>query len=298
MRQRFPPLNALRLFESAARLQSFKNAAEELSLTPSAVSHGVQVLENWLGLQLFTRTRRGLKLSEAGKYYYPVVQEAFTLLDQGTAQVGGHREGGRLAISVAPTLALRWLIPRLGRFREKHPDITLVIDTSRRRVELDSQSVDAAIRMGRGGWQGVQAEKLFTEVLIPVCSPEFAQARELAPSQLNDVPLIHVTQTRDEWGAWAQGADCPPPDQTRGLLFDSVNLAFEAAVRGLGIAMGRRPLVDDDLATGRLVVAFDLPVTSATAYWFLISESRVDDRALVAFRSWLLSECSDADATR
>ena len=181
MRLRLPPLNALRLFEASARLLSFKNAAEELLLTPSAVSHGIQSLEAWLGASLFIRTAKGLVLSEAGTAYYPIVQQALESLASGSAKIAGRSGLGQLSISTAPTFAARWLLPRLQKFRELHPEIHVIIDTARQRTELSEIGVDLAIRMGRGDWQGVVADRLLTEELVPVCSPRiYDRVRDLA----------------------------------------------------------------------------------------------------------------------
>src|SRR5579885_1397960 len=146
MRRRLPPLNSLRLFEAAARLLSFKNAAEELLLTPSAVSHGIQTLEDWLGVPLFVRTARGLVLSDSGRDYYPIVTQALDLLSQGSGRIMSRNGQGVLAVSAAPTFAARWLLPRLQRFRELHPEIRVIIDTSQERTELSEAGADLAIR--------------------------------------------------------------------------------------------------------------------------------------------------------
>jgi DNA-binding transcriptional LysR family regulator len=173
MHRRLPPLNSLRLFEASARFLSFKNAAEELLLTPSAVSHGIRSLEQWLGARLFIRTPRGLELTDAGARYYPVVKSALGMLANGTEQVSvRHDVQRRLAISAAPTFASRVLIPSLARFREQHPGVAVAIDTAHEHAELGDTGVNLAIRMGRGAWDGLVAERLLGETLVPVCAPE------------------------------------------------------------------------------------------------------------------------------
>lgn len=290
MRARLPPLNSLRLFEASARLLSFKNAAEELLLTPSAVSHGIQSLEEWLGAPLFLRTTKGLVLSEAGNAYIPIVRQALDLLASGSAKIVNKHSLGQLSISAAPTFGARWLLPRLHKFRELHPDIHIVIDTSRERAELSDGGVDLAIRMGRGNWQGVIADKLVAEEMVPVCAPSiYERVRDLA--DIEQGPLIHVTSTSEDWVAWAAETGRPPPDPAKGLRFDTIHMAFQAACQGLGVVIGRKPLVNPELASGNLVEVWD-SVFSNTSYWLVGAESRADDPRIVAFRSWILREIS------
>ncbi|MBS4006678.1 MULTISPECIES: transcriptional regulator GcvA [unclassified Afipia] len=288
MRHRLPPLNSLRLFEASARLLSFKNAAEELLLTPSAVSHGIQSLEDWLGTPLFLRTTKGIVLSEAGTAYIPVVRQALELLANGSANIANQQGLGQLAISMAPTFAAKWLLPRLHRFRERHPDIRIVIDTSHERSELSDVGVDLAIRMGRGNWHGFIADKLLNEAMVPVCAPAILErVREL--KDIEQSPLIHVTTVSEDWAAWALGCGRPAPDLAKGLHFDTIQMAFEAASQGLGVAIGRKPLVNSELEAGSLVEVWET-VNSNTSYWLIGAESRADDPRIIAFRSWILDE--------
>ncbi len=288
MRPRLPPLNSLRLFEASARLLSFKNAAEELLLTPSAVSHGIQSLEDWLGAPLFLRTTKGLVLSEAGSTYIPIVRQALDLLASGSAKIINKHSLGQLSISVAPTFGARWLLPRLHKFRELHPGIHIVIDTSHERVELSDAGVDLAIRMGRGNWQGVIADKLIAEEMVPVCAPSiYDRVRDLA--DIEQAPLIHVTSASEDWAVWASQTGRTAPDTADGLRFDTFQMAFQAACQGLGVVIGRKPLVNPELASGSLVEVWE-PVFSNTSYWLVGAESRADDPRIVAFRSWILQE--------
>ena len=287
MRRRLPPLSSLRLFEAAARLLSFKNAAEELLLTPSAVSHGVQTLEEWLGVPLFLRTTRGLVLSEAGKEYMPIVASALDALEAGSSAVSRRRDGnGVLSISAPPTFATRWLLPRLAAFRERHPNIGVAIDTSFDRVELSGAASSIAIRMGRGNWHGLVSDLVMRETLVPVCSPAVRKRVEDL-EDIDDAPLIHVTTTTDEWLEWAKAAGRQLPDLDRSLRFDTIQMAFEAACQGLGVVLGRRPLVDPELAAGRLVEVWGSPYLAPTAYWLVSSEEGAAEPRIVAFREWL-----------
>lgn len=286
MRRRLPPLNALRLFEASARLLSFKNAADELLLTPSAVSHGIQSLEEWLGVPLFLRTTRGLVLSEAGAEYLPVVTGALDALAAGSARISSRSGKSVLAISSAPTFAARWLLPRLHDFRARHPELRVVIDTARERAELSEGGADVAIRLGRGKWQGLISELVLKEELVPVCSPAILD-RVKNLDNIEEAPLIHVSTTSVEWVAWARQAGRKPPDIAKGLHFDTLHMAFEAASQGLGVALGRKPLVNPELADRRLVEVWGSPFVSDTAYWLVSSETSAEEPRIVAFRSWM-----------
>ena len=291
MRYRLPPLNSLRLFEAAARLHSFKAAADELLITPSAVSHGIQSLEDWLGTALFERTPRGLNLTPAGREYYPVVRDALSSLAMGSEQASGARSGNRLAISAAPTFATRWLVPRLPRFRDRHPDIIVTIDTAQDRADLSDTVVDLAIRMGRGDWDGLVADRLFAEELVPVCTPELAERMGDA-QHLDDALLIHVTTVSEDWSYWAGAAGLPPPQIARGLRFDTIQMAFDAACQGLGVVIGRKPLVNAELESGRLQ-QLRLPVVkSSVAYWLVCSPGRIHEPAIAAFRGWMAEQAA------
>lgn len=289
MAYRLPPLNALRLFEAAGRHLSFKLAAEELHLTPSAVSHGIQGLEDWLGVPLFARSHRQLALTAAGAAYLPRVRDILAQIAAATEAVPGRRPAERLHLSVAPTFGLRWLIPRLTRFRARHPGIEVSLDTAHRSVEFPRDGVDLAIRMGTGGWDGIRADLLVREQLVPVCAP--AQAAALrAPADLAGHTLLHVTDVAEDWSAWAARRGVAIPDLDRGLRFDGIHLALEAAARGLGIAMGRLPVVRDDLAEGRLVAVLGPPVEAHTGYWLLAHGSSLARPDVAAFRAWLRDE--------
>ena len=288
MRARLPPLNALRLFEAAARLLSFKNAAEELFVTPSAVSHGIQSLEQWLGAPLFLRTTKGLVLSEVGKAYVPTIRHALDLLSRGPAEIASKLGLGQLSISTLPTFAARWLLPRLSKFRELHPETLIVLNTAVEPAELLDSCADLSIRMGRGNWHGVLADKLLSEELVPVCSPAVRE-RLRDFSSMEESPLIHVTTVSEDWEAWATKTGHPKPDLAKGMNFDTVQLAFEAAYHGLGVAIGRKPLINAELAAGRLVEVWE-SVPSNVSYWLIFAEDRADDPRITAFRSWVLQE--------
>jgi DNA-binding transcriptional LysR family regulator len=288
---RLPPLNTLRLFEAAGRLQSFKLAAKELDVTPSAVSHGIQALEDWLGISLFSRNSRGLTLTDAGMDYLPAVEQALTLLSVATDRVPGRPPRQSLSISVAPMFGSRLLLPRLEQFRDLFPDVTVQIDTSNRRVEFPRDGFDLAIRIGIGDWPDLEVTHVLDELLVPVCSAEL-QKKLGSASRLCDAPLIHVTSASQDWAAWAEQAGYGPIDCQRGLMVDTFQLAVDAAVQGLGVAIGRLPLITPELDAGRLVRFCEPAIPAQTSYWLVGYPESMQRREISDFRDWLLGQMS------
>lgn len=289
MAYRLPPLNTLRLFEASGRHLSFKLAAEELNLTPSAVSHGIASLEDWLGVQLFIRGHRSLMLSAAGLAYLPRIREVLQQLAGATEALPGRRASRRLAVSVAPTFGLRWLIPGLPRFNARHPGIEVTIDTSRRQVDFPRDGIDAAVRMGRGEWQDLYSLCLAGEDLVPVCSPEMAR-RITSAADLEAQTLLHVVNISEDWAAWAELAGVEGLNLERGLKVDTIHMAFEAAAQGVGVAMGRLPLAAPDLAAGRLVPVLGPPLRCRTGYWLVAGRDSLSRPEVAAFRDWMREE--------
>jgi DNA-binding transcriptional LysR family regulator len=297
MPYRLPPLHTMRLFEAAGRLLSFKLAAAELHVTPSALSHGIQTLEDWLGVPLFVRGNRSLALTEAGMAYLPQVRQALDLLARAGSGLPGQAASTRLAISVAPSFGLHWLMPHLPRFQAAHPDIEIVIDTQHHPVDFPREGIDLAIRMGRGNWPGLTAIHLVQEHLVPVCAPGLAEGLR-TPTDLAAVTLLRVAEVSEDWASWFELAGLAPIEATRSLSFDTIHMALEAAARGLGVAMGRLPLAADDLATGRLVTRFGPPRICATGYWLVAPPETQRRPAVRAFRQWIDAELRIAAATK
>jgi DNA-binding transcriptional LysR family regulator len=292
MALRLPPLSALRLFEAAGRHASFKLAAAELHVTPSAVSHGIVALERWLGIDLFERGPRGLALTAAGRDYLPYVTEALGMIATGTQRLPSKRADRKITVSSAPTFAARVLLPNLQRFRERHPDISLAIDSSHRHAGFPVDGVDLAIRLGRGPWPGLASTRLLGERLVPVCAPGYRASlvQNGGPPDLTRATLIHLGSTPEDWAAWAEATGFAGLDLARGLTIDTVQLGIDAAVSGLGVAMGRRPLIDRELAEGKLVTASDRTVASTTAYWLVGSEAVQARPDIAAFKRWVIEE--------
>ena len=289
MGYRLPPLSSMRLFEAAGRHLSFKAAAEDLNITPSAISHGVQALEEWLGVELFVRGNRSLALTEAGVAYLPRVQAALDMLAQASEAVPGRKPTGRLAISVPPTFGMRWLLPRLQRFNERHPSIEVTVDTSHRRVEFARDAIDVAIRMGGGEWPGLHATCLVREKLVPVCAPRLA-TRIRSNADLHNTTLLHVTRATEDWATWGALAGIDVSNTAGGLRFDTIQMALEAAVNGLGVALGRLPLIDQDLEAKRLVQVLGPPRFCSTGYWMVMQRETILRPEVNAFRNWINAE--------
>lgn len=289
---KLPPMNSLRLFEAAGRLGSFKSAADELHLTPSAVSHGIQTLEEWLGTPLFLRGARGLTLTEAGVSYLAVVRDVLARLDAATRTTQGGDPKETVRLSVTPTFASRWLVPRLDRFFAECPGIELDLDTSLQHLDLTGDGIDLAVRMSAGPLPGVKSIRLIRESFVPVCAP--ALLARLgdgdALSRLEKVPLLQVTTVSERWDTWFELAGVTPTPSIRYLNFDTNLLAMEAAINGVGIGLGRRPLVDGDLKVGRLIEIGAPTVRGRTGFWLMGSERAFRRAPVKAFRRWVLSE--------
>ncbi|SDR34692.1 DNA-binding transcriptional regulator, LysR family [Paraburkholderia fungorum] len=299
---RLPPLPALRFFEAAGRHQSFKLAAAELNVTPSAVSHGIVGLEQALGVELFVREPRGISLTATGADYLSYVSEAFSLIAIGTQRLPNHRADRPIALSCAPTFASRWLLPRLAGFRARWPNVNVSVDTSHRQVGFPVDGFDFAIRLSRAPVAGAAWTRLFGERFVPVCSAAYlatlrADRDERSGIDWRRATLIHVNAASEDWQSWLDTAGVEGIDPANGLRVDTIQLAFEAATMGLGIALGRRPLVDSDLASGALVEACAPTLASAGAYW-LVSADNVERRPeLFDFRRWLIGEAEHVDTS-
>jgi LysR family transcriptional regulator, glycine cleavage system transcriptional activator len=288
LRYRLPPMNALRVFEAAGRHLSFKAAAAELQVTPSAVSHGVHTLEEWLGHPLFARRREGLALTKIGAIYFPAAREALQGLAEGIEALPGARTRGKLTISAAPTFAARILLPHLHKLRQELPDVSVQIDTAAQLVDFEQSDVDLAVRLGHGQWEGLESIHLLTETLVPVCSPAL-KARLGGTIDLAQAPLIHLNVVSQDWRAWLEDTGQANIDLDGGFKVDSIQLAIAAAVQGLGVCIGRRPLIDAELAAGTLVECGPA-VTCRSSYYLVAPPASFRRPEVHAFRSWILAE--------
>lgn len=288
--RRLPPLSATRAFEAAARHLSFTHAAAELCVTQAAISHQVRQLEQWLGQPMFERRGHHLTLTYKGAAYLAELSQLFDHMAAATERVRGRREGP-LRITVLPSFASRWLLPRLPTFRTLHPDIDLRVTSSVQMWDGDDR-YDIGIRSGLGRWPGLKAELIAHERLSPVCSPElalrFAEPRELARAR-----LLH-DEPRAAWRQWCEHAHLSL-NLSQGIFFNDASLALQAAVEGQGVALGRLMLAGDDLRAGRLVQPFDLALPNDYSYWIVHARSAAHRPEVAAFRTWILEVANQTD---
>lgn len=304
MARRLPPLNSLRAFEAAARHLSFKMAAEELHVTPAAVSQQVKALEDYYGVKLFHRLTRALRLTEAGSAALPALREGFAKLGEAADLLDAHLESGVLTVSVPPSFGAKWLVPRLDRFSAAHPDYELRIDATDALVDFGAGGIDVGLRYGRGEYEGLKVERMMSEVAFPVCAPALAEGQPplLRPEDLVHHTLLHVqwkmeSESAPNWRMWLRAAGVEGVDPDRGPRFTVENLALQAAIEGHGVALVSSALVADDLKTGRLVRPFAPATTEATAfsYYLVYPPASGTDPKVQAFRQWIMEEVAAAD---
>lgn len=295
---RLPPLNAMRSFEAAARHLSFTKAANELFVTQAAVSHQIKALEQDLGVQLFRRLNRALMLTDEGQTLLPYVREAFEQLTAGVRELEQRLSGGALTLSTTPSFASHWLVGRLGRLQLAHPEIELRLNATERLVDLTREDVDCGVRHGHGDWPGLRSDRLFRANLTPVCGPSLLKGNRplRTPDDLVHHTLIHTMDGPEEWRLWLRAAGVDGVDADRGLRLDNSELALKAAASGFGVAIGRVPMMNDDLESGQLVEPFDLALDYQCAYYFIAPEAIADQPMIEAFRSWLLVEAARTEA--
>ena len=297
MARRLPPLNTLRAFEAAARHESFTRAAEELCVTQAAVSHQVKALEAMLGLKLFERERKRLVITEAGREYLEVVRDALDRIAVGTDRLVRGRSSDLLTVSASPDFAVKWLVPRLGRFGKAHPEIDLRVSSSVEHVDFVEPRVDVAVRHGTGQWSGLEAVRLCSERLFPVCSPALIAGRERI-TQAADVlkfPLLRL----DGWSIWARWFDAAgiAAPALRGPALNQASMLIDAAIEGQGIALARTALTSWDLLKGRLVAPLDISLRMPNTYWIACPKVSARAPKVAAFREWMLGQAAD-DAQR
>jgi LysR family glycine cleavage system transcriptional activator len=299
MARRLPPLNGLRAFEAAARHLSFTRAADELNVTQTAISHQIRGLEERLGVRLFRRLPRGLVLTEEAQLYLPPVRDAFDQIAAATERLNKEQTGGALTVSMLPSFAARWMVPRLGRFRAAHPDIDLRITASMELVDFARDDVDVAIRRGGGNYPGLWVLRLFGESVYPVCAPALRDGPHglRRPEDLRHHTLLHDDDTSG-WRLWLETIGVEGVDANRGPVFSDSGMLLQATVDGHGVALGRSVLVSADLAAERLVRPFEeISMPFQFAYYFVCPHTHADRPKVVALRDWLLEEAAGEAAT-
>lgn len=289
-RRRLPSLSALRAFEAAARHESAKQAAEELSVTATAISHQIRALEETLGVALFLRKPRQLELTAAGRELQQVLESAFDSIGAAVERLSAVPSRQAITLSTTPAVAVRWLLSWVCMLRDAHPDIDLRIHASHEPVALDGVTADIAIRYGDGRWPGLVAEKLFDNTFVPACSPllNLHDAAELPRHSLIHFRNQLAVSSPVDWVVWQKQAQVPSLDVSAGLVFSDETHAVSAAVGAQGVALMSRQLIEDELREGRLVQPFG-PVLEGKPFFLVYPENRRHDPAILAVRDWIMA---------
>jgi LysR family glycine cleavage system transcriptional activator len=303
MARRLPPLNALRAFEAAARHLSFVDAADELAVTPAAVSHQVKALEAHLGVALFQRLPRGLVLTEQARILAPQLTRGFDRLAEAVARVRVDDVQTVLSVTVLPSFAVRWLLPRLAGFRRLNPGLEIEVRAQHQAVDFRGERVDIALRYGRGGWPGLHVERFLDDAVFPVCSPQLLDGPHplRRPEDLRHHTLIHDVVTGDDepwvtWQHWLLHFGLDDIDHRRGPRYSDSHMMLEAAAAGEGVALGRSSIMADDLVRGRLIRPFPDIQVADYAYHFLCRTDAIDRPGVRAFRDWLIATAAEDTA--
>lgn len=302
MKRALLPLNALRAFDAAARHLSFKKASEELSVTPAAVSQQVRSLEEYLGVQLFRRVNRSLHLTPAAESSLAALQDGFKGFEAAVAALQVVQTDMNLKISVSPSFASKWLVPRLGNFHDARSDIVVRVSASMMLVDFASEDFDLAIRYGAGSYPGLHVEELLRESVAPICSPALLEGDNPVRGlkDLSRFTLIHDDSSLDDpscpdWHMWLKAACVSIEDGHTALHFNQSNLAIEAAIAGRGVALAKSTIAAADIKAGRLVRPFDDAQPVDFAYYIVCPEDMMEKEKVRSFVEWLRAEAAEAD---
>ena len=298
---RLPSTEQLQAFEACARHLSFQRAGQELKVTPAAISQRIKSLEELLGVPLFLRFNRAVRLTDAGQAFLPGIREGFLRIAAALDEARKEKAKNVLTISTAPSFAAKWLIPRLDRFLGAHPDVDVRLSTTIELVDFSTSDIDLAVRFGDGNYPMLRVEKLLSEAVTPMCSPRLLEGKSplKAPADLRSHMLIHddtydFADVSPDWTMWLLAAGVEGVDPTRGPRFAQSVFALQAAVDGLGVALGRVSLAADDIAAGRLVCPFPTTMPLDLAYYFVGPEAAFTAPKAVAFREWLIAEVDES----
>lgn len=296
-----PGTGSLRVFEAAGRHLNFTRAAEELHVTPAAVSHQIKEFEDQLDIRLLERTSRSMRLTSAGEILHAAVTEALAGLTRAVGQMQRRRDSAALRVTASTSVAARWLVPRLDDFMQAMPGVDVRLDVSDRVRDFGRDEIDVAIRFGNGNYPGYRADRLFDNTIFPVCSPALLRTKKplLHPRDLLQHRLIHVEWSAPgviwpNWRMWLLAAGVTDYQETAGLRLDNSGLALQAAIDGQGVALGDSSLVSDDLAAGRLVQPFAVTIKGPPQFaYYVISPIETQNDPLVrSFRDWILDEAA------
>lgn len=286
------PLNQLRTFSITARHSTLTAAAQHLGVSQVAVSRQIKALEAFLGVKLFERGPRSVRLTDAGRLFGHEVAEAFEKLDDATHRFLAEEGARTINLRIYPTLAHHWLLPRLSGFLRAHPDLRIHLDTTVKPLDFRNTELDVAVQLGHGDWSNARSRKLFDEVIDVVCSPAYAEGitEAVAGRSLAGADLLHAKYRRRVWEVWAEAAGVVI-DRNRGLEFDSSLLAYNAAERGYGLAIGQVDLLERELSDGRLVRPFDSPVSTGAAFYVVWPTMKSVPPHVRRFIDWLVEVC-------
>jgi LysR family transcriptional regulator, glycine cleavage system transcriptional activator len=289
MAERLPPMQALRAFEAAARLRSLTRAAESLHLTHGAIGHQIKSLEEDFGVRLVERAGRGIRLTDEGERFATRVRAVLSDLGDAVRELTERANPRQLRVSVMPSFAARWLLPRIGKFFAKHPEIDLDISASNALTDFKRDDIDLAIRHGLGDWPGVVAEYVLDDAAFPVCSPRLNKGRlPLRPEDLSRYTLLR--SDGESWKSWFAAAGLDWPEPTRGPMFNDSSHTMQAAIDGQGVALARSSLLGSDVRNGVLVRLFDVIVPLPRKYFLVYPPRLADSPKLGSFRQWLFDE--------
>jgi len=289
MARRLPPLSALRPFEAAARLESFSRAAQELNLTHGAVSRQVRALEDHVGVELFSRHGKRVALNPDGRAFAERIRNALQEISQAAYALASRKRDPRLTVSVLPSFASRWLMPRLIRFMEAHPKIEVNVLASTALTHFADEGVDVAIRFGRGPWPPYVCEHFLDDEYFPVASPRFNRGK--LPKEPGDLLRVRIVlEERDYWERWFEAAGVRLTARLEGPTFNDSTYSLQAAARGEGVALARRSIVGEDLERGTLKRLFRIAVPSRESYWFVSPKELAQAPKVKAFRDWVKAE--------
>ncbi len=297
MNGHLPPLSALRAFEAAARLMSFSKAADELNVTPAAISHQIHALEQDLGVRLFNRLNRSVELTASARVLLPGLSESFAGIQASVRRLRAHNDTGTLTVTASPSFAAKWLVVRLNRFQERWPDIDVRISATDNVVDLSTGDFDIAIRYGGGRYPGLEVEPLLKNEVFPACSPRLLEHGPPlhTPDDLRRHALIHDQAVdRDplapSWPMWLKAAGVTGFSGTSGITFSASYLALDAAIAGHGVVLATSTIAAADLAAGRLVRLFSLALPDLFAYYIVTAPGALERAKVKAFRNWLRQE--------
>lgn len=291
MRRKIPSTAALVSFEAAARHESFTKAAEELSLTQSAICRQIASLEEFLNVALFRRSRRGVKLTEAGLSYSRRVATQLDAVERDTLSVMGHQGANVIELAVVPTFGTQWLLPRLKDFQHQHPDVTINLTNRTRPFLFADTEFDAAIYFGDADWPGTESHRLMSENPMPVCSPALLNTnKQLSPKDLAEMPLLQQTTRPYAWRQWFSSMRINVARDMTGPRYELFSMLAQAAMHDMGVALIPPFLIQRELAEKRLVVANPQALSSIKAYYLMIPERKVESASLKAFRDWLVNQ--------